>query len=218
MSPMELAMQEIRARQQAGEQGQFLGGSTGARLFDVPQGRFVSKRGNSPAHIRNEYEMNRLLNLLGVGVPQAHFDDDHMITEYQQGRHIQPTRDRAHTARDIVPHAMIANWDMLGLDNDNAIVLPDGSISYVDVGGAGAFRAQGAPKGLAFGSTVGELDTLRLKNPNELGHITEQDIGRSYDTYGGEDAMRSAIDQAVQNPYTASILQQRVGDIARRDA
>jgi len=107
---------------------------------------------------------------------------------------------------------------MLGLDNDNAIVLPDGSISYVDVGGAGAFRAQGAPKGLAFGSTVGELDTLRLKNPNKLGHITEQDIGRSYDTYGGEDAMRSAIDQAVQNPYTASILQQRVGDIARRVA
>ena len=61
---------------------------------------------------------------------------------------------------------------------------------------------------------VDELDTLRLKNPNELGHITEQDIGSSYDTYGGEDAMRSAIDQAVQNPYTANILQQRVGDIA----
>ena len=103
MSPMELAMQEIRARQQVGERGQFLGGSTGARLFDVPQGRFVSKRGNSPAHVRNEYEMNRLLNLLGVGVPQAHLDDNQMITEFQQGRHIQPVRDRAHTARDIVP-------------------------------------------------------------------------------------------------------------------
>ena len=105
---------------------------------------------------------------------------------------------------------------MLGMHNDNAIVLPDGSISYVDVGGGGKYRAQGAPKGSAFGSTVSELDTLREKNPYELGHITEQDIGRSYDTYGGQEAMSDAIMRTVNDLQTHNILQQRAEDIARR--
>ena len=29
------------------------------------------------------------------------------------------------------------------MHNDNALILPDGRISYVDVGGAGPYRAQG---------------------------------------------------------------------------
>lgn len=216
MSPIDLALLEISRRQGQGERGLPLGGSTDARQFSTPHGRFVSKVGNHPDHVRNEYQMNRLLDLLGVGVPDARLGQDQMITEFQEGRHYNPDLDRAHATRDFVPHSLIANWDMLGMHNDNAIVLPDGSISYVDVGGAGKYRAQGAPKGSAFGSTVGELDTLREENPYELGHITEQDIGRSYDTYGGQEAMSNAISQAIQDKQTQDILQQRAQDIARR--
>tara|TARA_R100001460_G_scaffold11230_6_gene26399 strand:- start:671 stop:1327 length:657 start_codon:yes stop_codon:yes gene_type:complete len=216
MSPIDSALLEISRRQGQGERGLPLGGSTGAQEFTTPHGRFVSKRGNHPDHVRNEYQMNRLLDLLGVGVPDARLGQEGMITEFQEGRHYNPEKDRAHATRDFVPHALIANWDMLGMHNDNAIVLPDGSISYVDVGGAGKYRAQGAPKGSAFGSTVGELDTLREMNPYELGHITEQDIGRSYDTYGGQEAMSNAISQSIQDKQTQDILQQRAQDIARR--
>lgn len=196
-----------------------MGGSTGARGYDLPMGQFVGKRGDSPQHIQNEYDMNRYLNELGVPVPQAQMQDGLMLTQMEEGQRMgfQPTTgDMRQLTRDFVPHATIANWDMLGLDRDNVIRRPDGTLSYVDVGGAGAFRAQGAPKGGAFGSTVGELDTLRDKNP-ELAGISEADLGRSYDAYGGEDAMTQALN-VLRNPNTRDIMQQRVQDVARRVA
>lgn len=196
-----------------------MGGSTGARGYDLPMGRFVGKRGDSPQHIQNEYDMNRFLNELGVPVPQAQMDDGLMLTQMEEGQRLgfnPSARDVRQLRRDFVPHATIANWDMLGLNRDNVIRRPDGTLSYVDVGGAGPFRAQGAPKGAAFGSTVGELDTLRNKN-YELAGMSEADIGRSYDAYGGEDAMTQALD-VLRQPDTRRIMQQRIQDVARRVA
>jgi len=196
-----------------------MGGSTGARGYDLPMGQFVGKRGDSPQHIQNEYDMNRFLNELGVPVPQAQMQDGLMLTQMEEGQQMgfnPSARDIRQLQRDFVPHATIANWDMLGLGRDNVIRRPDGTLSYVDVGGAGAFRAQGAPKGGAFGSTVGELDTLREKNP-ELAGISEADLGRSYDAYGGEDAMTQALN-VLRNPNTRDIMQQRIQDVARRVA
>lgn len=196
-----------------------MGGSTGARGYNLPMGRFVGKRGDSPQHIQNEYDMNRFLNELGVPVPQAHMEDGLMLTQMEEGQRLgfnPSARDVRQLRRDFVPHATIANWDMLGLDRDNVIRRPDGTLSYVDVGGAGPFRAQGAPKGAAFGSTVGELDTLRDKN-YELAGMSEADIGRSYDAYGGEDAMTQALD-VLRQPDTRRIMQQRIQDVARRVA
>lgn len=215
MSPFEQAFDHLRQNR---PQGRFLGGSTGARAYDLPMGRFVGKRGDSPAHIQNEYDMNRYLNELGVPVPQAEMQDGLMLTQMEEGQQMgrATPQDIRQLTRDFVPHAAIANWDMLGLGRDNVIRRPDGTLSYVDVGGAGAFRAQGAPKGGAFGSTVGELDTLREKNP-ELAGISEADIGRSFDTYGGEDAMTQALN-VLRNPTTRNIMQQRVQDVARRVA
>ena len=196
-----------------------MGGSTGARGYDLPMGRFVGKRGDSPQHIQNEYDMNRFLNELGVPVPQAQMQDGLMLTQMEEGQRLgfnPSARDVRQLRRDFVPQATIANWDMLGLDRDNVIRRPDGTLSYVDVGGAGPFRAQGAPKGAAFGSTVGELDTLRDKNP-ELAGISEADLGRSYDAYGGEDAMTQALN-VLRQPDTRRIMQQRIQDVARRVA
>ena len=215
MSPFEQAFDHLRQNR---PQGRFLGGSTGARGYDLPMGRFVGKRGDSPAHIQNEYDMNRYLNELGVPVPQAEMQDGLMLTQMEEGQQMgrATPQDIRQLTRDFVPHAAIANWDMLGLGRDNVIRRPDGTLSYVDVGGAGAFRAQGAPKGGAFGPTVGELDTLRDKNP-ELAGISEADLGRSYDTYGGEDAMTQALN-VLRNPTTRDIMQQRIQDVARRVA
>lgn len=196
-----------------------MGGSTGARGYDLPMGQFVGKRGNSPQHIQNEFDMNRYLNELGVPVPQAHMEDELMLTQMEEGQEMgnNPSAgDIRQLQRDFVPHATIANWDMLGMNRDNVIRRPDGTLSYVDLGGAGPFRAQGAPKGAAFGPTVGELDTLRNKNW-ELAGMSEADIGRSYDTYGGEDAMTQALN-VLRHPDTRRIMQQRVQDVARRVA
>jgi hypothetical protein len=216
MSPFEQAFDYLRQNR---PQGRFMGGSTGARGYDLPMGQFVGKRGDSPQHIQNEYDMNRYLNELGVSVPQAQMEDGLMLTQMEEGQRLgfNPSAgDIRQLQRDFVPHATIANWDMLGLDRDNVIRRPDGTLSYVDVGGAGPFRAQGAPKGAAFGAKVGELDTLRNKN-HELAGMSEADIGRSYDAYGGEDAMTQALN-VLRHPDTRRIMQQRVQDVARRVA
>lgn len=216
MSPFEQAFDYLRQNR---PQGRFMGGSTGARGYDLPMGQFVGKRGDSPQHIQNEYDMNRFLNELGVPVPQAQMEDGLMLTQMEEGQRLgfNPSAgDIRQLQRDFVPHATIANWDMLGLDRDNVIRRPNGTLSYVDVGGAGPFRAQGAPKGAAFGAKVGELDTLRNKN-HELAGMSEADIGRSYDAYGGEDAMTQALN-VLRHPDTRRIMQQRVQDVARRVA
>jgi hypothetical protein len=57
-------------------------------------------------------------------------------------------------------HAWTANWDAAGFNGDNQGVL-NGKVLTLDVGGALAFRAQGDPKGKAFGTRVEELDALR---------------------------------------------------------
>ena len=194
-----------------------LGGSTGAKLYDTPQGKFVGKRGAHPAHIQNEYDFNRFMNALGVPVPDARMEDGTMFTEYEGDQPLGydvSEVDLTQLSRDFVPHAVAANWDMIGMDADNAVRRPDGTLSYVDLGGAGPYRAMGAPKGQAFGSKVGEIDTMREKNPYFL-TMPEYRIGQSYDHYGGSDAMTDALEH-IRNKQTRDILQQRIEDIARR--
>jgi len=194
-----------------------LGGSTGAKLYDTPQGKFVGKRGAHPAHIQNEYDFNRFMNALGVPVPDARMEGGTMFTEYEGDQPLGydvSEGDLTQLSRDFVPHAVAANWDMIGMDADNAVRRPDGTLSYVDLGGAGPYRAMGAPKGQAFGSKVGEIDTMREKNPYFL-TMPEYRIGQSYDHYGGSDAMTDALEH-IRNKQTRDILQQRIEDIARR--
>ncbi len=196
-----------------------LGGSTGARLYDTPQGKFVGKRGAHDAHIQNEFDFNRYMNALGVPVPDARMEDGTMFTEYEGDKRLGydvSENDLSQLARDFVPHAVAANWDMIGMDADNAVRRPDGTLSYVDLGGAGPYRAMGAPKGQAFGSQVGEIDTMREKNPYFL-TMPEHAVGQSYDHYGGSEAMTDALEH-IRNKQTRDTLQQRIEDVSRRVA
>lgn len=209
MSPFEAAWAEIQSRQPRGER---LGGSTGAREFILDPGRFVGKRGNHPRHVLNEFDMNRYLSMIGVGVPNAAlFYDDAgpmMLTEFQEGRHIRPDTDRQQVANDMLAHALIGNWDVTGQDNDNALILPDGRISYVDVGGAGPYRAQGAPKGDQWNRYVNETQTLRRRNP-WYADVTDEDIQQQYNRMGGQYGLLTGL-SAIQNPDTRDMMQQRI--------
>jgi len=209
-----------------------LRGSTGAMLRTQPDGkRVVVKRGafqsgNPEAHINNEFDMNRYLHELGVGVPDARMTEEYgrptMITDYEEGakpiranRDLTPTEDTPKLREDVVPHALIANWDVLGMDLDNVLRRPDGSLTYVDVGGAGAFRAQGQPKGNRFGNIVSELDTFQQKMPWVYNNLSEEEIAQSYDKFGGVDAMQAATD-VLRDSQTSNVLQERAQDLARR--
>lgn len=57
--------------------------------------------------------------------------------------------------------AWLANWDVAGLDYDNILTDENGNPVRVDPGGALLYRAQGAPKGNAFGNDATEWESLR---------------------------------------------------------
>ena len=204
----------------------YLGGSTGAVLHTLPDGRkVVVKRGAHPAHIRNEFDFNRYLNEIGMAVPDASMQEDVdgnplMMTQYEEGAKAPTVDDKARLREDFVPHALIGNWDVLGMNMDNVLMRPDGTPSYVDVGGSGPFRAQGAPKGNAFGGQVGELQTMQHLPPHTerfYNNMGDEEMGRSFDAYGGQDAMEQAL-STLRDAQTRNIMQQRIEDVARRVA
>jgi hypothetical protein len=84
------------------------------------------------------------------------------------------------TMEGFVADAWLANWDAVGIGHDNLLVGPDGDAVRIDVGGSLLFRAQGSPKGHAFGDKVGEINTLRdPKNhwPHSVfGKITKDEV------------------------------------------
>jgi len=208
----------------------YLGGSTGAVRHTLPTGkRVVVKRGAHPAHIRNEFDFNRYLDKVGVGVPDAVEEKDVdgqplMVSDYEEGAKPPNTSDPRTIAAlqgDFAPQALIGNWDALGTTHDisNTLMRPDGTPTAVDVGGAGPFRARGGEKGAAFGGTVGETDTMRNRGwgGRIYGDMSTADIGRSWDNYGGQDAMESAL-SVLRDGQTSNILNQRIQDMARQVA
>lgn len=80
----------------------------------------------------------------------------------------------------FVVDAWLGNWDAVGLSKDNMIITSKG-LARIDQGGALLFRAQGSPKGSAFGDVVNELSTMRDKNKNPaaasvFGKLSDKDV------------------------------------------
>lgn len=148
-------------------------GSNVGGLYEAPDGtKYYVKKAKSPKHARNEILANQLYQAAGVDVPEV----THGVNA--------PGISGAVIVSKIVPNAKsdlnkklgdlsyikqvqsgfavdtwLANWDVVGLGYDN-IVTSDGKPWRIDNGGALLYRAQGAPKGIAFGDDVKELNTF----------------------------------------------------------
>ena len=77
--------------------------------------------------------------------------------------------------------AWLGNWDVVGLGYENLAVDDKGTVRRTNIGGSLLYRANGQPKGNAFGSEVTELDTLRDPHVNPasakvFADVTEDDI------------------------------------------
>ena len=147
-------------------------GSNPAGIFQDDHGqRYYVKTLESVAHARNEYIAAALYQLAGAPtLTYVHTQaPDQVATEWLQldkkyVAHLSESeRKQAH--RWLGVHAWTANWDAAGFDGDNQGVI-NGSVLTLDVGGALSFRAQGDPKGKAFGMCVDELNTLRNDKNN----------------------------------------------------
>lgn len=151
-------------------------GSNPAGVYQDKNGRrFYVKSLESPAHARNEIIAAKLYQL--AGAPTLTYvsakELNQIATEFVEldKKHVSRLSDgeRRQARRWLGVHAWTANWDAAGFDGDNQGVV-DGVVTTLDVGGALEFRAQGDPKGKAFGACVSELDTLRknVDNPHAV--------------------------------------------------
>ena len=86
--------------------------------------------------------------------------------------------------------------------NDNVLRRPDGRLTYVDVGGAGPYRAQGEKKGGAFGPVVHELESFMEFMPEIYQGMTKQEM----------------IDNLAQtlSRQPSGELERRIGDVPLR--
>lgn len=165
-----------------------LGGSTGATLAEDASGnRYVVKGGNSADHIRGEASANAVYRAAGVPVPRSMLDETDESSPKQVSEYVKakPLASVAGEAREkaiaeickgFAADALLANWDVVGLEEDNILVPESGPPLRVDNGGSLTFRAQGKPK--PFGPTVGELETMRTSEQGEpiFGGLTDQQV------------------------------------------
>lgn len=156
------------------EKRQYLGGSTDAYLVESNGHYWVEKRGDSPAHILNEYYTNKAYTALEVPVPQVRLYDTEnglvMLSQFISGVTLQAyLRDASKKKKRLVfdkiqkhfaADALLANWDVIGLTFDNIIVDKNENPWRVDNGSGLLYRAQGAPKGKLWSGTVTEIEAM----------------------------------------------------------
>ncbi|OAI04634.1 hypothetical protein A1353_12850 [Methylomonas methanica] len=154
---------------------QRIGGQLGtnpAGIFQDSNGRrYYVKTLESPAHARNELIAAKLYQL--AGAPTLTYVNtkapEQIATEWLELdkkciAHLNDS-ERKQAQQWFGVHAWTANWDVAGFNGDNQGVV-NGKVLTLDVGGALAFRAQGDPKGKAFGTRVDELEVLRSDDGN----------------------------------------------------
>jgi ADP-ribose pyrophosphatase YjhB (NUDIX family) len=162
-------------------------GSNPGGFYTDPQGdHWYVKVPKSTAIAKNEVLASKLYEAAGVAVPEL----KHVTLAGKMGiaSRIVPGLTKlkndgqgvAGVMDGFAVDAWLANWDVVGLEHDNLLEDPNGHAMRVDVGGSLLFRAQGEPKGKAFGDAVGELDTLTSgKNPQSasvFGEITYDEL------------------------------------------
>lgn len=180
--------------------GAALGSNPGGVFEDAQGRRYYVKTLESPARARNERLAARLYQLAGAPTLRyvATVAPDQVATVWVQldKRSIARFSDaeRRQAQRWFGVHAWTANWDAAGFAGDNQGVVGD-TVLTLDVGGALAFRAQGEPKGRAFGDYVGELDALRSDPDNPQAVRLFGDIGDA--------ALRAAIRVVTDLPDEA---------------
>lgn len=138
-----------------------LGGSTGAELVQDPKTEklYVRKFGKDAEHIRGEFAADQAYRALGANVPEAQLIETERgpmkLSEFIEGRSLADLRRTDPKAykkavkalqKDFAADALLGNWDVVGLAQDNILVDAEGQVWRIDNGGSLKWRAQGQLK------------------------------------------------------------------------
>ncbi len=204
-------------------------GSNAAGVFQDEDGRrFYVKSLESPAYARNERVAAGLYRL--AGAPILTYVDtvrpDQVATELvrlekRRVSQLSPG-ERRQAQHWFGVHAWTANWDAAGFMGENQGVV-DGTVLTLDVGGALEYRAMGCPKGRAFGTQVGELDSLRRDADNPFavalfGDMDDDALQAAIQvvTAIADDRIRQVIAALGGRPALADKMIARKADMAAR--
>ncbi|MGB0873676.1 MAG: minor capsid protein [Synechococcus sp.] len=149
--------------------GATLAGSTKPQLFTSSSGSVVVKSGGAKGQNTAEHAAQAVYKTLDPNNSmKSRLIKDKLVNEFltdaktlgqvgatQIAKHQVYKHLRTNTAAD----ALLANWDVMGLANDNIMLTTGGRVVKIDAGGTFNFRAQGAQK--AYGSVPLELHSLR---------------------------------------------------------
>jgi SPP1 gp7 family putative phage head morphogenesis protein len=159
--------------------GQQVGQQAGSNKGGVYRGtdgidRYV-KLYTDPAQAYGEHLANTLYRELGLGAPVSHVFEHQgnlayasdMLHGVQTLQQAGATQVRAQElARGFLADVLTANWDVVGLNNDNVVVTKGGTLVRIDNGGTFLMRAQAGRKPVGVLNAVTEYDSLfRSKNP-----------------------------------------------------
>jgi 8-oxo-dGTP pyrophosphatase MutT (NUDIX family) len=208
--------------------GKQLGSNPGGQYEDEHGKKYYVKLSKSEAHAKNEILASKLYEAAKapiLAVKPVDLGDGKLgtATEWKKVTPINqhdPAQRKA-AQEHFAAHAWLANWDAAGLDYDNQ-GLVDGKMTTLDPGGSLLFRAQGGPKGEAFGKSVGEWHTLRNSSNKQAhriyGEASPETLRKSAQQVGAvsDDKIRSLVDE--YGPGTDS-QKKSLADklIARRD-
>jgi uncharacterized protein len=201
-----------------------MGSNEGGTFEDKSGAKFYIKRPESKAHVKNELAAARLYELAGVNTLD--------YREVEGGNHVATAlekldkknvadltpEERKEAQRDFMVHAWLSNWDAAGTGGDNQGVL-NGKVTTLDVGGSLRFRAQGGPKGAAFGPKVSEIETMRDPSKSYdaaklFGKMNEDDLTASAKRVTS--IPDEAIRKAAGDDELAEVLIARKNDVAKR--
>lgn len=149
----------------SGQQGSNPGG-----FYEDPKGvEWYCKFPSSPAHAQNEILASKLYEELGILTPKMQLIEragslgvaSKVIPVLVKDQEALISGKAKGAREGFAADCWLANWDSVGLIYDNMLVDKAGRAVRLDPGGSLIFRAQGAPKGAAFGDVVGEVDSLR---------------------------------------------------------
>lgn len=149
-----------------------LSGSTGANLYkNTTDKKWVIKRSKKGEggyeQVKIEAVANDIYQALGIPVPRHFIDEENkaLVLEYIDGKLLKDAspeeekRAKDDLKKGFIVDALLANWDVIGLNKDNIIIPNDGSPAVrIDNGGSLIFRAQGKKK--PFGKKVTEIETM----------------------------------------------------------
>ena len=201
-----------------------LGGSTGAELVQDANGnQFVRKRGSSPEHLREEFAADQAYQALGIAVPEARLYETNAgpvkLSRFIEGRPLSELTGRSREVaisaiqKDFAADALLGNWDVIGLAQDNILVDATGKVWRIDNGGALRYRAQGQLKANAWNGYPQEIWTLRDPGRNEqtasvFGGLKFKDVAfQLNDVYKQRDTLLAALPSELHE-----VINQRLGE------